>query len=193
MADNNLGPARPQGVQGGVVRPPRPEGMPAPAGPANIATEAKPAPNARATIQAYVDLTRLVERLHRRFLDVLRAQLQRLGVNDINAVQCLMLSNIGEQEVNARHLMDRGYYLGSNASYNIKRLVENGYIEQRQADYDRRLTLLRVSAKGKALCAKAAMADATFANLLPAADLTHCIGVLRKIERVWDDFIVRPR
>jgi DNA-binding MarR family transcriptional regulator len=139
----------------------------------------------------YVDLTRLVERLHRRFLDVLREQLTRLGVNDLNAVQCLLLCNIGGEEVNNRHLMERGYYQGSNASYNIKKLVETGYLEQRQAEHDRRSTLLKLSAKGRELAAKVAAADNALASRLPANAVQTANQTLRQIERVWDDFVNR--
>lgn len=144
-----------------------------------------------AGMRSYVELTRLIERMHRRFLDVLRINLQRAGVTEINAVQCLMLSNIGEQEINARLLMDRGYYLGSNASYNIKRLVETGYLEQRQAEHDRRSTLLRVSAKGRAICDRMSAAETSFAEAMRQEDLTVGIDILRRIERVWDDFLTR--
>ena len=129
--------------------------------------------------------------MHRRFLDVLRIQLQRVGVVDINAVQCLMLSNIGDQEINARLLMDRGYYLGSNASYSIKLLVESGYLDQRQAEHDRRSMLLRVSAKGRALCERMNAAEANFADAVRHEDLVNGIETLRRVERVWDDFLPR--
>ena len=68
----------------------------------------------------YHELTRLIERLHRRFLDVLRTELTMMDITDINAVQALLLANIGEEEINVRELMSRGYYQGSNASYNLR-------------------------------------------------------------------------
>jgi DNA-binding MarR family transcriptional regulator len=156
--------------------------------PQNTSQSAMSAPS---SMSAYVELTRMIERMHRRFLDVLRIQLQRAGVVDINAVQCLMLSNIGDQEINARLLMDRGYYLGSNASYNIKRLVESGYLDQRQAEHDRRSMLLRVSAKGRALCERMNAAEANFADAVRHEDLANGIEILRRVERVWDDFLPR--
>ena len=81
----------------------------------------------------YMDLTRLIERLHRRFLDVLRAELNRLGVRNINAVQALLLANISEEEIVIRDLVERGYYQGSNVSYNIKKLTELGYLVQERS------------------------------------------------------------
>ena len=76
-----------------------------------------------------LELTRLIERLHRRFLDVLRAELNRMSIKDINAVQALLLANIGEEEIVIRDLVERGYYQGSNVSYNIKKLVDMGYLD----------------------------------------------------------------
>lgn len=138
---------------------------------------------------AYTEVTRQVERLHRRFLDVLRTRLQALGVVDVNAVQVLLLCNIGEAEISARQLMDRGYYQGSNASYNIKRLVETGYLEQRQAPHDRRSTLLRVSDKGRDLCAAIAAAEAEFSDRFQADELSAVNRTLRALEQSWDGVI----
>lgn len=138
----------------------------------------------------YYDLTRLIERLHRRFLDVLRAELDRLDVIDINPVQCLLLSNIGVEEINVRNLMDRGYYLGSNASYNIKKLVEAGYLHQQRSPHDRRSTLIKVSQKGLELCARVAEAEALHAARLAAHDggrqIEAACDTLRQLERNWD-------
>ena len=81
--------------------------------------------------EAYYSITQLIERLHRRYLDVLRSELNKDGVKDINPVQCLLLMNIGDEEINVRNLMDRGYYQGSNASYNIKKRTHLALTEVR--------------------------------------------------------------
>ena len=85
---------------------------------------------------AYVDLAKTIERLHRRFLDVVRAELTRLGYRDLTAVQAMLLTNIGDEEIVIRDLIERGYYQGSNVSYNMKKLVDGGYIEQQRAEHD---------------------------------------------------------
>ena len=139
------------------------------------------------------ELTQLIERLHRRFLDVLRAELDRLEVHDINPVQCMLLSNIGREEINVRNLMDRGYYQGSNASYNIKKLVECEYLEQKRSPRDRRSTLLRVSEKGLALIARVRDLEDRQAKAIAAFSGDGSVGsalkLMRRIERYWDDFI----
>jgi len=48
---------------------------------------------------AYIDLAKTIERLHRRFLDVVRAELNRLGHRDLTAVQAMLLTNIGDEEI----------------------------------------------------------------------------------------------
>lgn len=140
--------------------------------------------------KAYYELTHLIERLHRRYLDVLRANLDRLGVVDVNAVQCLLLGNIGEEEINVRSLMDRGYYLGSNASYNLKRLVECGYLEQQRSPHDRRSTLIRASKKGRDLCAKVAEHTDRHAVAFSAGDgardIEAACEMMRRLEREWE-------
>ena len=143
--------------------------------------------------QAYYELTRLIERLHRRYLDVLRAELNRQGVKDVNPVQCLLLLNIGTEEVNVRNLMERGYYQGSNASYNIKKLVESGYLTQERAAHDRRSTIIRVAEKGHELCAKIRAQQDEQAESLCARGsgerLEDAVKTLRDLERTWTDFI----
>src|SRR5271168_2978023 len=98
--------------------------------------------------QVAQDLPRLVERMHRRFLDVVRVELSRMNIEDISPVQAMMLTNIGGEEISVRDLIERGYYLGSNASYNLKQLVDGGYVERRASSRDRRAAQLKVSAKG---------------------------------------------
>jgi DNA-binding MarR family transcriptional regulator len=76
----------------------------------------------------YLECLNLIERLHRQLLDVIKDELERVGQPDVNSVQALLLFNIGEQELTAGELRTRGHYLGSNVSYNLKKLVEGGYI-----------------------------------------------------------------
>ena len=76
----------------------------------------------------YLDIAKLIERLHRRFLDVVRAELNQLGYRDLTPVQAMLLTNIGSEEIVIRELIERGYYQGSNVSYNMKKLVDGGYI-----------------------------------------------------------------
>lgn len=139
------------------------------------------------------ELTQLIERLHRRFLDVLRTELDRLDIHDINPVQCLLLSNIGREEINVRNLMDRGYYQGSNASYNIKKLVEVGYLEQKRSPRDRRSTLLKVSERGLKLIERVRDLEARQAkaigNLTQEGSIVGALKLMRRIERYWDDYI----
>ena len=96
----------------------------------------------------YLISIRLIERLHRRFLDVIKAELDRLGIEDINNVQTLILFNINEEQLTVGELTVRGYYLGSNVSYNVKKLVENDYLIQERSSHDRRMTRVRLAPKG---------------------------------------------
>lgn len=144
--------------------------------------------------ESYTSIVQLIERLHRHFLDVLRAELRRLGIEDINAVQALLLANIGEEDVVIRDLKDRGYYHGSNVSYNIKKLTEMEYIHQERDAHDRRAVRLRLSPKGLDLCERIReLQDHLTANLNKAgADtpaLDGAIDALQGVERVWTDYI----
>ncbi len=144
--------------------------------------------------QVYFDLTRLIERLHRRFLDVIRAELDHLGIDDINAVQSLILANVSDEEITVRDLIKRGYYLGSNASYNIKKLVEAGYLEQERSPHDRRSVRIRLSQKGLSLCAKVQELQTSHADALAAGsggpkELEIACSALRRLERRWSDYV----
>ena len=96
----------------------------------------------------YLTVIRLIERLHRQFLEVIKGEIDRLGIRDINNIQALILYNIGADELTVGDLTHRGYYLGSNVSYNVRKMVENGYLIQERSTHDRRSIRVRLSDKG---------------------------------------------
>lgn len=142
----------------------------------------------------YLELTRLIERLHRRFLDVLRAELGRMGIKELNAVQALLLSNIGAESIAIRDLVERGYYQGSNVSYNIKKLTDMGYLEQERTPHDRRSVTVRLTPKALAVVARvraleeASAENITTSGLVPEA-LQNASDTLRRVERMWSELI----
>ena len=96
----------------------------------------------------YYEAIQLIERLHRHFLDVLKVELDKKGTQDINNVQSMILYNIGDDEMTVGELTIRGYYLGSNVSYNVKKMVENGYLVQERSVHDKRSIRVKLSEKG---------------------------------------------
>jgi DNA-binding MarR family transcriptional regulator len=140
----------------------------------------------------------LIERLHRRFLDVIKTELDRLGIEDINNVQTLILSNISSEQLTVGELTARGYYLGSNVSYNVKKLVENGYLNQERSPHDKRMTRVRVSGKGLELCTRIDELYQTNASELEREVVTRDqLGstnqVLNALERYWSNYITYSR
>jgi DNA-binding MarR family transcriptional regulator len=97
----------------------------------------------------YLEALTLVERLHRRLLDVIKDEFDRRGRSDINSVQALLLYNIGDAELTAGELRTRGYYLGSNVSYNLKKLVEMGYLHHQRSRMDRRSVRISLTEQGR--------------------------------------------
>src|SRR6185503_10973241 len=97
----------------------------------------------------YLVSLKLIERLHRLLLDVIKDEFERLGRSDVNGVQALLLYNIGHAELTAGELTSRGYYLGSNVSYNLKKLVESDYINHQRSNTDRRSVRVRLTDKGQ--------------------------------------------
>src|SRR5215217_9085257 len=104
--------------------------------------------------EAYLEVISFVEQLHRHFLEVVKLELDGLGIHDINNVQGLMLFNIGDAEMTVGELTLRGCYLGSNVSYNVKKMVENGYLVQERSVHDRRSIHVKLTEKGRTLCGK---------------------------------------
>ncbi len=142
----------------------------------------------------YLELTRLIERLHRRFLDVLRTELNRMGIKDINGVQALLLANIGEEEIVIRDLVERGYYQGSNVSYNIKKLTDMGYLEQERSTHDRRSVRIKLTDKALQVVESIRSLEEKNAEDLAKHDVgtEHIESVcesLRRLERTWADYI----
>jgi DNA-binding MarR family transcriptional regulator len=144
---------------------------------------------------AYLETLSMVERLHRLLLDVVKDEFERLGIIDINSVQALLLFNIGDNEVTAGELKTRGYYQGSNVSYNLKKLVEYGYMHHQKCDVDRRAVRVRLTDKGMQI-----------RNIVAGLFQRHAAGILgrevlgnmrledinaslRRMERYWTDQI----
>ena len=140
---------------------------------------------------AYLDIIALVERLHRQFLELVKLELDANATHDINNVQAMILYNIGDLEMTVGELTLRGCYLGSNVSYNLKKMLENGYIVQERSSHDRRSVRVRLSDKGFALHAKInKMHERHIASLMQGVvqsdDLIASHKTLRRLERFWN-------
>ncbi len=144
----------------------------------------------------YMEALTLVERLHRRLLDVIKDEFDRAGRSDVNAVQALLLFNIGDAELTAGELRTRGYYLGSNVSYNLKKLVEMGYIHHQRSRMDRRSVRVSLTEKGQDI---ATIVNRLYERHIRSIDQVGGIGSedfralnrsLQRLERFWTDQIL---
>lgn len=145
---------------------------------------------------SYFQSVVMIERLHRLFLEVVKVELDRLDVRDINNVQCLVLYNIGKGQVTVGELTNRGYYLGSNVSYNLRKMVQNGYLIQEPSAHDRRSSHVRLSTKGMELHsrldtlfqlhAKALNNEGISDNGIEELDST-----LHKLETFWNSLLIK--
>ena len=138
----------------------------------------------------YLEAISLVERLHRHFLEVVKLELEGLGIHDINNVQGMMLFNIGDAEMIVGELTLRGCYLGSNVSYNVKKMVENGYLAQHRSPHDRRSIHVKLTEKGIELRDRLTVMHRRHAEMLPPGglnveDLQATSATLRRLERFW--------
>ncbi len=141
----------------------------------------------------YLESLSLIERLHRQLLDVIKDELDRRDEREINSVQALLLFNVGDQELTAGELRTRGHYLGSNVSYNLKKLVEGGYIHHERSEVDRRSVLVRLTRKGEAVRDMLGqLFDRHLVSLeavgnVTSPDLDGVNVTLRRMERFWID------
>ena len=138
----------------------------------------------------YLEVISLVERLHRQFLEVVKLELEGLRVHDINNVQAMMLFNIGDAEMTVGELTLRGCYLGSNVSYNVKKMVENGYLAQERSLHDRRSVHVHLTEKGCELRDSLTAMHQRHLEMLSQAELTaddlQTVGItLRRLEQFW--------
>jgi DNA-binding MarR family transcriptional regulator len=150
---------------------------------------------------AYPEVISLIERLHRNFLEVVKLELVGLGIHDINNVQGMMLYNIGDAEMTVGELTLRGCYLGSNVSYNVKKMVENGYLTQQRSLHDRRSVRVRLTEKGMQLRDRVSVMHQRHQEMLSQTALRmddlQAVGItLRRLERFLiraSDLVLRPQ
>ena len=151
--------------------------------------------NQKGFITGYLEALALVERLHRLLLDVVKDEFERVGVLEINAVQALLLFNIGDNEVTAGELKSRGYYQGSNVSYNLKKLVEMGYMHHQRCEIDRRSVRVRLTQQGRDIRDVVARLFERHAEGLESKGVIGPEGIeeitssLKRVERYWTDQI----
>lgn len=144
----------------------------------------------------YMEALTLVERLHRRLLDVIKDEFDRAGRSDVNSVQALLLFNIGDSELTAGELRTRGYYLGSNVSYNLKKLVEMGYISHQRSRMDRRSVRVSLTDKGQEVAQIVSrLYDRHIRSIdqvggIARTDFQDLNRSLQRLERFWTDQIL---
>ena len=143
----------------------------------------------------YLETLTMVERLHRRLLDVVKDEFDRRGRSDVNSVQALLLYNIGDKELTAGELRTRGYYLGSNVSYNVKKLVELGFLHHSRSRVDRRSVRISLTERGKEIHRIVAGVYEKHARTveqiggIACDDLARVNSSLQRLERYWTDQI----
>lgn len=141
----------------------------------------------------YLQLLHLVERLHRQLLDVIKDELERLGQTDINSVQALLLYNIGDAELTPGELRSRGHYLGSNVSYNLKQLIDKGYIQDQRSNVDRRSKRVSLTEGGLEVRDRlASLFDRQLASVEQVGGVDQDLmeetnKALQRLERFWAD------
>ena len=138
----------------------------------------------------YLEAIRLIERLHRQFLEVVKADLDGRGIVDINNIQALILFNIGDSELTVGELTNRGYYLGSNVSYNVRKMVDNNYLIQERSAHDKRSMRIRPSGKGLDLCKQISKMFDRHSTALEESsfnpgDIKLASDSYRQLERFW--------
>ncbi len=160
-----------------------------------VAEDVALTPHSTAFMASYLDGLTLVERLHRLLLDVIKDEFERVGILEISPVQGLLLFNVGPNEVTAGELKTRGYYQGSNVSYNLKKLVDSGYMHHQRSEIDRRSVRVSLTEKGRQIRIVVGKLFATHAigltdgGVLDQQGLDDINSSLRRVERYWTEQI----
>ncbi|WP_306118603.1 MULTISPECIES: winged helix DNA-binding protein [unclassified Roseitalea] len=152
--------------------------------------------DAQSLRRLYLEALQLVERLHRRLQDVVKDEFDRSGRDDINAVQAILLFNIGDSELTAGELRSRGYYLGSNVSYNVKKLAQDGFIHHKKSSSDRRAVRISLTEKGREV---AETVERLYERHIASIEAVGGIDVdefktmnraMQRLDRFWNDTIL---
>jgi DNA-binding MarR family transcriptional regulator len=138
----------------------------------------------------YFEVISLIERLHRQFLGVVKLELDKLGVHDLNNAQAMLLFNMEDADVSIGELISRGYYLGSNVSYNVKKLADDRYLTYERSEHDRRSIRVRLTPKGRTLRDQLARMLNRHIKMLSQTQITETnlesvVATLRSLERFW--------
>ncbi len=144
----------------------------------------------------YFQMVMLIEHLHRLFLDVIKLELDRMKIIDINNIQAMILYNVGQSKLTVGEIANRGYYLGSNVTYNLKKLVKSGYLIQELSQHDRRSSHVRLSEKGNTLFKNIEnMISRHIANLprnkIEERDIKELLSIMGRLENFWSFMITR--
>ncbi|GHC68373.1 transcriptional regulator LdtR [Limoniibacter endophyticus] len=160
-----------------------------------VSTAPRQADGHEAIRTLYMESLQLVERLHRRLLDVVKDEFDRNGRSDINAIQALLLFNIGNAELTAGELRSRGYYLGSNVSYNLKKLVDLGFINHQRSRIDRRSVRVSLTDKGNEVAQVVGklyerhIGSIEQVGGINVDEFTQMNRALQRLDRFWNDTI----
>jgi DNA-binding MarR family transcriptional regulator len=146
--------------------------------------------------EGYFKSVAMIERLHRLFLEVVKVELERMEIRDINNIQCLILYNIGREQVTLGELTNRGYYLGSNVSYSLSSMVKYKYLIREPSSLDRRTSYIRLSKKGLELYGKLGELFTMHTKMLEykginTTKLEKLNAIFTRLERFWRSLLIR--
>jgi DNA-binding MarR family transcriptional regulator len=154
----------------------------------------KPAANP-ALLSHYVEAIALVERLDKRLVEMIKDEFERRGRHDVNPVQALLLYKIGDAQLRASELLSRGCYMGSNVSYNLKKLVEQGMVLHQQSKTDKRGVMVSLTPMGKEVAAaveqlyERQMESLEKVSGINLDDFNTIISAMKRLDRFWSDQI----
>jgi len=133
----------------------------------------------------------LIDRLQAKHHEIIARMLEARNLTELTAVQAVMLYNLGDREIMAGEMRSRGIYLGSNVSYNLKKLVGLGYLEQRPSPHDKRASHVRLTEKGKAIHDLVGQTYAAHVQKILATcpidfqDVINLENILQVVDQFW--------
>lgn len=135
----------------------------------------------------YFGLMAQIQRIHRHYMDLIKQGLTEARAQSLTSAQGLLICKLGDGPLTVGRLSSRCYHLGSSLTYNLKKLVNAGYIEQIPFPHDRRSSLVSLTSKGRVLRAHLIAVQCRHAARLPvsAEEFGEMRYTLAHLESVW--------
>ena len=97
----------------------------------------------------YIEAIHLCEKITQDFEELSQNILYSSGIEDLNATQAILLYKISlyKGNISPKEIGSKRYYNGTNVTYNLNKLKNKGYLEEKKSDIDKRKKNINITKK----------------------------------------------